>query len=162
MQLPAVSPLGSWRGMTQQAGAQVWGLGNRKDYDGWDSFLNSGAKEGRDLSQIPRWSKQGRASDAGLAQGRADFWQADVEDWCVSGVCRNYYLVSFSGSWFLSAWQFLSSNSLRNFPVIAWFRPFLWRESSYKGRKALYHDTHKGYGWLELLFIFFSFITCIL
>lgn len=31
-------------------------------------------EEGRDLSQISRWSKHERALDSGFAEVRADFW----------------------------------------------------------------------------------------
>ena len=122
-QSPATRHLESWRGMAKQAGAQVWGFGNWKDYDGWGSFLTSGAREREGPQSDTQVEQRGRELDAGFAKVRPGFWQADVED-CCAWDCRNYLLASFSGPWAPSSWWFLSSNSFRNFPVTTWFKPF--------------------------------------
>lgn len=105
-------------------------------------------QEGKDTQSIPRWSKR---------EGR---WELTSGRQLLRILClwslQNYFLASFSGSWALSPWQFLLSKSLRNFSVITWFKPFLRQDLSYKGRKVLYWDIHKGCGcsWFSFLFLF--------
>lgn len=71
-------------------------------------------EKGRDLSQLSRWSGQGRELAAGFAKVRADFWQADVR----TGVSQESagLLTSFLFLALGPASLFLSSNSPQKFP----------------------------------------------
>lgn len=142
-----------WRGMTRQARAQGWGLGSRKDHDGWGGFPTSGARERKG----PQASYPGRADRGGT-------WVLASLRWGLTSARQMLRIgVSLLTSSILLAVGPVSLAVLvfqlcQKFPVITWFKPSGQTGHLIGRQKTVHQDTQKGHEWGWVVLIFFSYL----